>query len=83
MKQEVAPAGLAAIEFGEALIDECGIRVNQLGQAIDPAAEQLQHGRRVVLGRATSLEKNVYAGAQLLGGTRVRGDDVVESRAWI
>ncbi len=83
LKQEVAPAGLAAIEFGETLMHECGISVTQLSQTIEPAAEQLQHGWRVVLGRATGLAKDVDAGAQSLGGTRVRGDEVVESRAWI
>jgi hypothetical protein len=83
LKQEVAPAGLAAIEFGKTLIHECGISVNQLSQTIEPAAEQLQHGRRVVLGRATSIEKDVDAGAQSLRGACVRRDDVVESRAWI
>ena len=51
LKQEVAPAGLAAIELGETLVHECGISVNQLSQTIEPAADQLQHGWRVVLGR--------------------------------
>ena len=83
VKQEAAPAGLAAIEFGETPVHECGIRVNQLSQTIEPAAKQLQHGWRVVLGRSTSIEKNLDAGAQSLGGTRVRRDDVIESGAWI
>ena len=46
LKQEVAPAGLAAIEFRKTLIHERGIRVNLLSQTIEPAAEQLQHGWR-------------------------------------
>ena len=71
------------IEFGETLIHECGIGVNQLRQVVQSPAEQLQHSWRVVLGRATGLEKNVDAGAQSLGRTRVRRDEVVESRAWI
>src|SRR5437660_545458 len=83
LKREEAPAGHAAIEFGETLIHECGIRVNQLSQTIEPTAEHLQHPWNVILGRATGLEKDVYAGAQSLWGTRVRGDDVIESRAWI
>src|SRR5437016_11405874 len=72
LKREAAPAGHAAIEFREALVNECGISVNLLSQTIEPAAEQLQHGGRVVLGRTTGLEKDVYAGAQSLCGTRVR-----------
>ena len=39
-KQEAAPAGLAAIELGETPVHECGIGVDQLGQTIEPAAEQ-------------------------------------------
>ena len=74
---------MAAIEFGETLVHECGIGVNQLCQTIEPAAEQCQHSRRVVPGLATGLEKDVDAGAQSFQGTRVRRNEVVESRAWI
>src|SRR5260370_31682893 len=83
LKQEIAPTGLAAIEFGKTLITEWGIGVNQLSQTIKPAAEQLQHRGLVVPGLATRIEKDVNAGAQPLGGTRVRCEEVVQSRAWI
>ena len=83
LKQEVAPARLAAIEFRETLIHERGLRVNLFNQTIEPSAEQWQHSWRVVLGYATGLEKDVYAGAQSLWRTRVRRDEVIESRAWI
>lgn len=65
------------------MIHECRIRVNQLGQTIEPPAEQLRHPWNVVLGYAAGLEKDVDAGAQFLWGTQVRRDDVVESRVWI
>src|SRR5258707_13796580 len=78
-ERELAPAGHAAIEFGETLVHKRGIRVNQRSQTIEPAAEQLQHGRRIVLGPATSFEEDVEAGAQSLAITRVRRDRVVES----
>ena len=83
LKRELAPAGHAPIEFREPFIHECRVRVNLRRQTIEPAAEQLQHGWRVVPGRAAGLEKDVNAAAQSLRGTRVRGDDVIESRAWI
>src|ERR1700681_1163415 len=83
LKREFAPAGHAAIELGETLTHKCGIRVNQLTQTIEPPAEQWQHPWNVVLGDAAGLEKDVEARAQLLWGTRVRRDDVVESCAWI
>ena len=66
LKREEAPAGHAAIEFGETPIHECGIRVYQLGQPIEPAAKQWQHSWNVVLRYATGLEKEVDAGAQEL-----------------
>jgi hypothetical protein len=64
-------------------IHESGLGVNQLRQAIQPAAEQRQHSGRVVLGRAAGLEKDIDAGAQPFYGTRVPRNDVVESRAGI
>jgi hypothetical protein len=83
LKQEVAPARLTAIEFGETLIYECGISVNLFSQTVEPAAEQWQDSWNVVFGYATGLEKDVYADAQSLWGARVRGDEVIESCAWI
>src|SRR5687767_3811796 len=83
LKQEETSTGLAAIEFREAFIHKPGISVNHLRQAIEPTAEQLHHSRRVVLGRATSLEKDVDAGAQSLCGARVTRNEVVEGRARI
>ena len=68
LKQEVAPAGLAAIEFGETPVHECGIGVNQLSQTIEPAAEQRQHAGASYLVVATGLEKDVDAGAQSFAG---------------
>src|SRR5260370_14198684 len=82
-KREFASAGHAAIEFGETPIHECGISVNQLRQVVQPPAEQFQHSRRVVLGRATGLEKEINAGAQSFYGTRVTRNEVVESPAGI
>ena len=38
LKQEVAPPGLAHIEFGETPIHECGIRFNLISQTVEPAA---------------------------------------------
>jgi hypothetical protein len=38
-KRKVAPAGLAAIEFGETPIRECGIGVNQFALTIETATE--------------------------------------------
>src|SRR5260221_158919 len=58
VKKEIAPAGLAAIEFGETLVHECGIGVNQLSQVIEPAAEQLQNRGLVVPGLATGVEEH-------------------------
>src|SRR5262245_11959806 len=83
LNREAASTSHAAIEFRETPGDECGISVNLLGQSVEPAAQQLQHPWNVEPGHATGLEKDVDAGAQALGVTRVRRDDVVESRAWI
>jgi hypothetical protein len=55
LKQEIAPASLAAIEFGEALLHECWIRVNHLSQAIELPAKQRQHSWNVVLGDTTGV----------------------------
>ena len=83
LKRELAPTGHATIEFRETLMHECGIGINVPSQTLEPASEQLQHGWGVVFGCAACLEKDVYAGAQSFCRTRVRRDDVVESRAWI
>src|SRR5882724_5670474 len=83
LKCEAAPAAHAGIELRETPIHECGISVNQLRQVVQPPAEQFQHSRHVVLGRATGLEKDVDAGAQSFYGTRVTRNEVVESRAGI
>src|SRR5687768_1886026 len=61
-KSEAASAGHAAIELGKALVHDCGISVDKLGQAIEPASEQLQHGGRVVPGGAARIEKDGHAG---------------------
>src|SRR5882672_3693237 len=66
LKREAAAAAHAAIEFRETPVYECGISVNLLSQTIPPAAEQCQHSGRIVLGRATGLEKDIDAGAQPL-----------------
>ena len=83
LKHERASAGLAAIEFGKSPIHEFRIRVQLSRQLIEPAAKQCQHGRHVVPGHATGIEKDVDAGAQLFGGARVSSDEVIESRAWM
>jgi hypothetical protein len=46
------------------------IRVNQLGQTIEPLAEQWQHPWDVVLGYAAGLEQDVDAGTQFKGTRR-------------
>ena len=45
---------------------ELWIGFELLSQTIEPAAEQIQHAWRVVLGRAAGREKDVDAGAQSL-----------------
>src|SRR4030095_114349 len=69
--------------FARTPVPERGISVNQLRQLVQPPAEQFQHGRRVVLGRGTGIEKDGDAGAQSFYGTRVTRNKVVESRAGI
>src|SRR5258707_12691242 len=61
LKREAAAAAHAAIKLWETPIHECGISVNQLRQFVQPTAEQFQHSRRVVPGRATGLEKDIDA----------------------
>src|SRR5688572_9971624 len=83
LKEQGTSAGLAAIEFGETYIHESGIVVYELGQIIEPAAEQCQYSRRAVPGLATGFAKHVDAGAEPFQGTSVSRNEVVESRARI
>src|SRR5688572_32205983 len=63
---KASTTGLAAIEFGEMSVHECGLTVNLLGQIIKAATEEVEDPRRVVFGLAAGLQKDVNAGAQPL-----------------
>ena len=73
LNREAAPAAHAAIEFRKTPVDECGIGVDLLSQAIQPAAEQCQHTGCVVPRLATRLEKEIDAVIPLNPAHSVRG----------
>src|SRR5688572_32969699 len=51
-KCEVSTAGLPAIEFGKTPVNERGIGVDEIIQAVEPVAQNFQHARQVVPGCA-------------------------------
>ncbi len=49
LNRQTASAGLAAMEFRETPIHQCGICVDLLDEPVEPPAEKVHHRRNVVL----------------------------------
>lgn len=83
LKRETATAAHAAVEFGVTAGDKSGVGLDLFRKTVQLIAEKGHYRRSVVFGFRAGIQEKVDAGAHSFYGTRVAGNEVIESIARI